>query len=79
MNLRETVIAEFFFQSLDEFGADVVLFVIFLILVALFNAGVTADRGDVDHAVSTITVVSMLCRDEWIPLSLSLVDHSSFS
>ena len=49
---RETVIAEFLFQSFDEFGADVVLFVVFLVLIPLFDGGVTADRGDVDHAVS---------------------------
>ena len=51
-NLRETVIAEFFSQDFDEFGADVVLFVIFLVFVPLFDAGVTADGGDVDHTVS---------------------------
>ena len=53
MNSRETIIAEFLFQHFDEFGADVVLFVVFLVLVPLFDAGVTADGGDVDHAVST--------------------------
>ena len=51
-NLREAVIAELLFQNFNEFGADVVLFVVFLVLVPLFDAGVTADRGDVDHAVS---------------------------
>lgn len=73
MNLRETVIAEFLFQYFDEFGADVVLFVVFLILVPLFNAGVTADWGDVDHAVSTHDCYQQFVRRSMGSLSTGLL------
>ena len=51
-DVRETIVAELFLQGFDELGPDVVLFVVFLVLVSFFDAGVTADGGDVDHAVS---------------------------
>ena len=43
---------EFFAQYFDEFGAELVLFVVFFEFETLGDAGVTADGGDVDHAVS---------------------------
>lgn len=49
--IRETEVAEFFAQHFDEFGADLVLVVVFKEIETLGDAGVTADGGDVDHAV----------------------------
>ena len=43
---------EFFAQYFDEFGAELVLFVVFFEFETLGDAGITADGGDVDHAVS---------------------------
>ena len=50
--LRKTKVGEFLAQGFDEFGADLVLFVVFFEVVTFLDAGVTADGGDVDHAVS---------------------------
>ena len=50
--LRETKVGEFLAQGFDEFGADLVLLVVFFEVVTFLDAGVTADGGDVDHAVS---------------------------
>ena len=43
--------AEFLFQGFDEFGADLVLLVVGFVVVPFLCACVTADGGDVDHAV----------------------------
>ena len=50
--IRETEVGEFFSEYFDEFGADLVLFIVLFEGQALGDAGVTADGGDVDHAVS---------------------------
>ena len=42
-NVRETEVTKFLFQSLDEFGTDLMLFVVPFVVVALLDAGVTAD------------------------------------
>ena len=52
--IRETEVGEFLAQCFDEFGAELVLFVVFLELETLGDAGVTADGGDVDHAVPLV-------------------------
>ena len=52
LDLRETEVGEFFAQCFDELGADMVLVVVFIEVLTLLEACVTADRGDVDHAVS---------------------------
>ena len=51
LDLRETEVGEFFAQCFDEFGADMVLVVVFIELLTLLEACVTADGGDVDHAI----------------------------
>lgn len=48
----ESQAAEFLLEGLDEAGADVVLLIVIFVFVALVVAGVAADGGDVDHAVS---------------------------
>ena len=50
-DIRETEVGEFFTECFDEFGADLVFFVVFLEVVAFGDTSVTADGGDVDHAV----------------------------
>jgi hypothetical protein len=50
----ETVVGERFLELLDHGGADVVLDVELLVVVALFNRGVTADGRDIDHAVAEL-------------------------
>lgn len=52
LDLRETEVGEFFAQYLDELGADMVLVVVFIEVLTLLEACVTADGGDVDHAIS---------------------------
>ena len=51
LDVRETEVGEFFTECLDEFGADLVLFVVVFEVVTFGDAGVTADGRDVDHAV----------------------------
>lgn len=48
----EAEVGEGFFEGGDHGGADVVLNVVFLVVVAFLDGGVTADGGDVDHAVA---------------------------
>jgi len=45
-------VPELLLQLLDEGLADAVLLVVLLVVVALLRAGVTANRGYVDHTVS---------------------------
>lgn len=52
MSIREAKVGKFLFESCDELGADSVLLVILLVVVALLEAGIAADWGDVDHAIS---------------------------
>ena len=51
LDLRKTEVGEFFAQCFDEFGADMVLVVVFIEVLTLLEACVTADGGDVDHAI----------------------------
>lgn len=42
-NIREAKVGEFILQCSDELGADLVLGVVFLEIVAFLHTGVTAD------------------------------------
>jgi hypothetical protein len=48
----EAEVGEGFFERGDHGGADVVLNVVGLVVVALLDRGVAADGGDVDHAIA---------------------------
>jgi hypothetical protein len=48
----EAEVGEGFFERGDHGGADVVLDVVGLVVVALLDGGVAADGGDVDHAIA---------------------------
>jgi hypothetical protein len=50
----EAVVRERLFQRAHHGGADVVLDVVLLVLVALLGGGVAADGRDVDHAVAEL-------------------------
>jgi hypothetical protein len=47
-------IGESFLELGNHLGSDVVLNVVLVVVVALLDAGVTADGGDVDHAVAEL-------------------------
>lgn len=51
-SLREAVLAELLLQSLNEFGARAMLLIPLLEVKTLLNACITADGGDIDHAIS---------------------------
>ena len=50
--VRESEIGELLFEGGDEFGADVVGFVVGVEVVTFGDGGVAANGGDVDHAIS---------------------------
>jgi len=50
----EAEVGERFLELCDHGGADVVLDVVGLVVVALLDRGVTADGGHVDHAVAEL-------------------------
>jgi hypothetical protein len=50
----EAEIRESFLELCDHCGADVVLNVVGLVIVALLDGGITADGRDVDHAVAEL-------------------------
>jgi hypothetical protein len=50
----ETEVGEGFLELGDHGGADVVLDVVDLVVVAFLDGGITADGGDVDHAVAEL-------------------------
>lgn len=52
--VREAEVGEGFLELRDHGGADVVLDVVGLVVVALLDGGVTADGRDVDHAVAEL-------------------------
>ena len=41
-NVRKAEVTEFFLQSLDEFGADLMLQIVLFVVVAFLDAGVAA-------------------------------------
>jgi len=47
----EAQIREFLLEGFDELGADLVFFVVLLVVLAFLVGGVTADWGDIDHAI----------------------------
>lgn len=52
--VREAEVWERFLELGDHGGADLVLDVVGLVVVALLGGGVAADGGDVDHAVAEL-------------------------
>jgi hypothetical protein len=50
----ETEVRECFLELGNHLGADIMLDVVLVVVVALLDAGVTANGGDVDHAVAEL-------------------------
>lgn len=53
-NVRKAEVTELVFQSFDECGTDLMLLVVLLVVVALLDAGITANWRDIDHAIPSI-------------------------